>query len=99
VKRDTRRLFTAVAAIALLAVQRNAAAHHAPVEFELQGNNRVELVGELVEVAWRNPHPRFALSVGRSDGSAVWTIELRGALAHLRRSGVSGDLWVRRAHV
>lgn len=69
-------------------------AHHAPTEFDLRGNERLELRGKLIDVAWQNPHPRLELSVVGTNGSVdIWRIEVRGALVHLQRSGVSGDLF------
>lgn len=79
--------------LGLLAVQ-SGVAHHAPTEFEIEGSERLELKGTLVRVAWQNPHPFFEFRVPGSEGSdSVWHVEARGALSHLRRSGVSGELF------
>lgn len=80
--------------ISAVLVPRPASAHHAPTEFEIQGDKRVELEGELVRVAWQNPHPFFELRAANSHSSTeLWRIEVRGALSHLRRAGVSGGLF------
>jgi Family of unknown function (DUF6152) len=64
-------------------------AHHSRAEFsgEVQ-----ELNGELVDVAWTNPHPTFKVRTSGDDGQ-VWDIQLFGSLTTLRRTGVPKELF------
>lgn len=61
-------------AIATLVWTQNIAAHHSYAEYDDQ--RIVEIEGTLVDVAWQNPHSRFAVEGIGADGRAVtWDIE------------------------
>ena len=61
-----------------------ALAHHSRAEFV---GDVIELEGELLEVDWRNPHPRFVLRVSESPAD-VWEIQVYGSVASLGRAGI-----------
>jgi hypothetical protein len=69
-----------------------AAAHHSRAEFS---DRELELEGELIEVAWRNPHPLFNIrSIGDNGEEEVWRLEVYGNALTLQRTGVSGEMFV-----
>ena len=64
--------------------------HHSFAEIE--GGAEQELVGEVVNVQWRNPHVRVSIRVREDGGNAeLWELE-GGDLNSLSRAGVTGDL-------
>lgn len=67
-------------------------AHHSRAEFS---ERTLELEGELIDVAWRNPHPLFSLrSVDENGDEQVWRLEAYGNALTLQRTGVSGEMFV-----
>ena len=69
-----------------------AAAHHSRAEFS---DRELELEGELIEVAWRNPHPLFNIrSIDDNGEEEVWRLEAYGNALTLQRTGVSGEMFV-----
>jgi len=64
--------------------------HHSFAEIE--GGIDQELIGEVVDVQWRNPHVRFSIRAQDDAGNEqVWQLE-GGDLNSLNRAGVTGDL-------
>ncbi len=67
-----------------------APAHHSHAEF----SSELQVVeGELLSIAWRNPHPAMTLSVSNGDVEETWQIQVLGNINGLRRDGVTGDLF------
>jgi hypothetical protein len=64
-----------------------ALAHHSRAEFT---GDVIELEGELLEVDWRNPHPRFVLQVSEIPAD-VWEIQVYGSVASLGRAGIKAS--------
>lgn len=75
-------------ALLLLARPLIATAHHSHAEFA--EDTRV-IEGELVSVAWRNPHPAMTLRVANGSEEALWRIQVLGNVNGLRRDGVTGE--------
>ena len=69
-------------------------AHHGSVvnpELYL-AENLVELEGEVTAVFWRNPHPRFKLSVlNENNEETIWELEMSGSINGYRRMGIAAD--------
>ncbi|MDG2089350.1 MAG: DUF6152 family protein [Arenicellaceae bacterium] len=68
-----------------------ALAHHGSiVNPELyRAENLVELEGEVTAIFWRNPHPRFKLSVvNESKEETIWELEMNGSINGYRRMGI-----------
>jgi hypothetical protein len=66
-------------------------AHHGSVvNPELyRAENLVELEGEVTAVFWRNPHPRFKLSVvNEAEEETIWELEMNGSINGYRRMGI-----------
>jgi len=64
--------------------------HHSFAEIE--GGEDREIVGEVVNVRWSNPHVRVSIRVREDDGTeAIWETE-GGDLNSLSRAGVTGRL-------
>jgi hypothetical protein len=79
------------AVLILMALPITSLAHHSRAEFSV-GSQTQELDGELVEIVWRNPHPRFTLrSVNDSGQEELWELEAYGNAASLQRTGITGD--------
>jgi len=77
--------------LVLIALPIAASAHHSRAEFTGADDIR-ELAGELVEVRWSNPHPRFSLrTVSEGGQEVVWYLEAYGNAASLQRTGVLGE--------
>ncbi len=75
----------------LLSLPVIASAHHSRAEFSNDNEIR-EFDGELVDVIWRNPHPRFALrTVNESGQEELWRLEAYGNALSLQRTGVTAD--------
>jgi len=84
------RLIFMLVALSCLPVA--ASAHHSRAEFS---DREIELEGELIDVAWRNPHPLFSLrSIDDSGEEQVWRLEAYGNALTLQRTGVSGEMFV-----
>jgi len=67
-----------------------AAAHHSMAEFDR--GSVTELEGEVVAVAWRNPHILLDVETTDASGTAiVWNLE-GSAVSAQRRHGVEGGL-------
>jgi hypothetical protein len=65
----------------------DACAHHSHAEF----SDEVQIVeGELLAVAWRNPHPSMTLEA--ADGE-VWSVQVLGNINGLRRNGITGEIF------
>ncbi len=65
-----------------------ASAHHSVAYY---GDEVIEVVGELVQVEWRNPHIRLTLDVVNDRGlSETWQME-GNSIYNLARSGVTAD--------
>ena len=66
-----------------------ASAHHSRAEFSTEVQ---EIEGELVAVAWRNPHPVLTLKVVNDAGEdELWGIESWQSANSLLRKGVTSD--------
>jgi hypothetical protein len=69
-------------------------AHHGSVvnpELYL-AENLVELEGEVTAVFWRNPHPRFKLSViNELEEETIWELEMNGSINGYRRMGIGAN--------
>ena len=74
----------------LLALPAAALAHHSsPAVYDLE--RTVEVTGELVDVAWRNPHVKLTLRVPDANGEAtLWTLEAN-APSMLEERGITQD--------
>lgn len=82
--------FVKLAGIASVAWALPVPAHHSHAEFasELQ-----VVEGELLSIAWRNPHPAMTLSVSSGREDQTLQIQVLGNINGLRRDGVTGDLF------
>ena len=79
-----------VSAVAVLLWSVGAAAHHSHAEF----SSELDVVeGELLSIAWRNPHPSMTLSVASGDVEETWQVQVLGNINGLRRDGVTGDMF------
>jgi len=79
------------ATLSILFLPAVASAHHSRAEFadEIQ-----EIEGELVEVAWRNPHPVLTLKVVNDAGEEeLWDVEGWQSANSLLRKGLTGDVF------
>ncbi len=76
----------------------NAIAHHGSVVNPNMylAENLIELEGEITEVFWRNPHPRYRMAVSSGPKSGeIWELELNGSPIGYRRAGIGEDDIVR----
>ncbi len=72
----------------------NAVAHHGSVTNPAMylADEMVEIEGEIVDVFWRNPHPRYRLEVsGDTSVAGVWELELSGSPTGYLRQGLTAD--------
>ncbi len=78
-----------VAVLFLFLVPVAVSAHHSRAEYS---DETVEFEGEFVQIAWRNPHPRFSFRVTSDDGTEN-TLQLQawGSPYTLQRAGVEGE--------
>lgn len=74
-------------AVSLLLIQQQALAHHSQAFFS---EEFTQLEGELVDVAWRNPHVRFTLRVGSGANEELIRIETN-SIYYLQRAGITRD--------
>ena len=65
-------------------------AHHSHAEFS---NEPRVLTGELLSIAWRNPHPAMTLRVSNDGADAIWQVQVLGNVNGLRRDGVTGEIF------
>ena len=75
----------------LLVLPSVGAAHHSRAEFadEVQ-----QIEGQIVEIAWRNPHPVLTVSVTNDAGEAeLWELESWSSANSLARKGVVGEVF------
>lgn len=78
----------------LTSLSLNVIAHHGSVVNPrlYLAENLIELEGEIVDVFWRSPHPRFKLSVVDENNQRVeWELELNGNPIGYRRQGLTSD--------
>ncbi len=65
-------------------------AHHSHAEF----SSELRVVeGELLSIAWRNPHPAMALRVSDGGDEETWQVQVLGNINGLRRDGVTADMF------
>ena len=65
--------------------------HHSRAEFS---DEILDVSGELVEVAWRNPHPALVVKVTNDDGAEeLWRVEGWSSANTMDRNGVTGDVF------
>jgi len=77
------------AAIGMLLVPVVASSHHSRAEF---ADEILDVPAEIVEVAWRNPHPAILVRVTNDAGEEeVWRVEGWSSANTLDRQGVTGD--------
>jgi len=82
-KRNRQRALSLIVCAWML----DASAHHSHAEF----SDEVQTVdGELLAVAWRNPHPSMTLEA--ADGE-VWSVQVLGNINGLRRNGITGEIF------
>ena len=76
--RYTRLLFVGVG------LSTGALAHHSP-NLHFDRSDIAEVTGEIVDVAWRNPHTEITVVVAGENGQEVeWLVDTRGATQFLR---------------
>ena len=76
---------------ALLILPAIGSTHHSRAEFSTE---RKEIEGQIVEIAWRNPHPILTLSVTNESGEEeLWEVESWSSANSLSRKGVIGDVF------
>lgn len=77
--------------LALLALPALALGHHSRSHYPEQ---KQELVGELVEVHWTNPHVGFTVRVANDEGEGeLWRVEGRSNLFSMERGGATLDMF------
>ena len=77
--------------LSVLLVPTIGSAHHSRAEF---ADDVVEIEGEIVEIAWRNPHPVLTISVTNDAGEQeLWEVESWSSANGLARKGVVGDVF------
>lgn len=77
--------------LALLVLPTMSAAHHSQAEFATEVE---EIEGEIVEIAWRNPHPVLTVSVANDAGEAeLWEVESWSSANSLARKGLHADVF------
>jgi len=65
-------------------------AHHSHAEF----SNELQFIeGELLSIAWANPHPAMTLRVSNNGEEETWQVQVLGNINGLRRDGVTGDIF------
>ena len=77
--------------LSILILPAVASAHHSRAEFAAEVQ---EIEGELVEIAWRNPHPVLTLKVANDAGEEeLWNVEGWQSANSLLRKGVTADVF------
>ena len=87
-KTSPHRNLGLVGALMLLGYPLIAPAHHSHAEFS---DETREIEGELLSVAWRNPHPAMTLNVTAGGREELWRIQVLGNVNGLSRNGVTGE--------
>ena len=64
-----------------------ASAHHSRAEYV----EEIEITGKLVDILWRNPHPRFTIEVEEDGQTARWLAEGWSSLNGFKRAGITRD--------
>ncbi|HEY5623781.1 MAG TPA: DUF6152 family protein [Gammaproteobacteria bacterium] len=75
-----------------------ALAHHGPVGHPdlYLAENLIEFEGDIIDIFWRNPHPRMRMRVTEDDGSEkLWELELNNSPIGLRARGIEVGDFVR----
>lgn len=67
-----------------------ASAHHSHAEF---ASESLIIAGELVSIAWRNPHPAMIVRVSHADGDENWHVQVLGNINGLQRNGVTSEIF------
>jgi Family of unknown function (DUF6152) len=81
-----RRIAILLAAVCLTPA---AIAHHSRAEYS---ENAIEIVGKLVGVLWRNPHPGFTVETTGADGTVkTWEVEGWSSLYTFDRAGIARE--------
>ncbi len=81
------RFITAI--LAILVLPAIASAHHSRAEFATEV---LEIEGELISVAWRNPHPVITLKIVNDAGEEeIWNVEGWQSANSLMRKGLTAD--------
>ena len=76
-------------ALSLLVLPTMSSAHHSQAEYAIEVR---EIEGEIVEIAWRNPHPVLTVSVANDAGGAeLWEVESWSSANSLARKGLDAD--------
>ena len=77
--------------LSLLVLPTMGSAHHSQAEF---ANEVQEIEAEIVEIAWRNPHPVLTVSVANDAGEPeLWEVESWSSANSLARKGVVADVF------
>lgn len=71
----------------LLAIPVVVSAHHSRAEYL----DEIELVGKLVRILWRNPHPGFTIEVDADGQTETWLVEGWSSLYTFDRAGITRD--------
>lgn len=78
-------------ALSLLVLPTMGSTHHSQAEFNIEVQ---EIQGEIVDIAWRNPHPVLTVSVANDAGEAeLWEVESWSSANSLARKGVVADVF------
>ncbi|MFL2546690.1 MAG: DUF6152 family protein [Candidatus Rariloculaceae bacterium] len=81
----------AATALSLLILPTLASSHHSRVEFEAEIQ---EVQGELIDVAWRNPHPVLTIRVANDAGEdELMLVEGWQSANSMLRKGLTGDVF------
>ena len=73
--------------LSLLVLPTTGSAHHSRAEF---ADDVQEIEGEIVEIAWRNPHPVLTVSATNAAGEEeLWEVESWSSANALARTGGS----------
>ena len=77
--------------LSLLVLPTMGSAHHSQAEFASEVQ---EIEAEIVEIAWRNPHPVLTVSVANDAGEPeLWEVESWSSANSLARKGVVADVF------
>ena len=77
--------------LSLLVLPTMGSAHHSQAEFASEVQ---EIEAEIVEIAWRNPHPVLTVSVANdAGGPELWEVESWSSANSLARKGVVADVF------
>ena len=77
--------------LSLLVLPTTGSAHHSRAEF---ADDVQEIEGEIVEIAWRNPHPVLTVSATNDAGEEeLWEVESWSSANALARKGGVGEVF------